>query len=58
MEKEVKNGFLTSEFALSLSGLIMATILLWGGKISVDLWSIIFAAVIPGYAISRGLAKK
>lgn len=55
-----KNGFLTSEFALTALLILCATILISLDKLSIDslvsLWPLFTSA--SAYSISRGLAKR
>lgn len=55
---EVKNGFKTSEFWLVVAGAVI-TIANDGLGLGLDRETIMaFAAMIAGYAVSRGVAKK
>lgn len=51
-------GMKSSEFVVTILAMIIASLLLFFGKIDADMWLIASGLSSGSYAISRGLAKK
>lgn len=51
-----KPGYLTTEFWLTIAALVAGVVLVVVGSEDMGKW--IISTAIPGYAISRGVAKK
>lgn len=50
-------GMLTSEFALTVLGMVIFSALYIMGKIDQNAWIAFMTVAIPGYAVSRGMSK-
>lgn len=54
---QVKPGYLTTEFWLTVLTAVAASVLLGVGRIDATVWTAVIGGMSGGYSLSRGIAK-